>query len=142
MWMTGSLILVVVTCIYKAPGGGGMHIFISANKNFFMIIPWKIKIHIFENCHISKIKFFISPKVVISEKCIPPPAGGFLQEKQKLVILKLELIFQFRFYCFFFRFRLLYLYEHFGQAIGPFFDFFVWNGRKSHFWVSNIAKLC
>ena len=35
-----------------------------------------------------------------------------------------------------------YLYELFGLPIGPFFRFFVLNGRKSHFLPSNIAKFC
>ena len=35
-----------------------------------------------------------------------------------------------------------YLYELFGGPIEPFFRFFVLNGRRSHFLVSNIAKFC
>ena len=63
-----------------------------------------------------------------------------LRKIKKCVILKPELIFQFRFYSFFFDSD--YLYELFGLPIGPFFRFFVLNGRKSHFLVSNIAKFC
>ena len=61
--------------------------------------------------------------------------------EKKYVVLKLELIFQLWFYsCFFFDSD--YLYELFGDPIEPFFRFFVLNGRKSHFLVSNIAKFC
>ena len=59
---------------------------------------------------------------------------------KKCVILKLELIFQFRFYsCFFFDPD--YLYELFGFPIGPFFRFFVLNGRKSHFFSVKYSQI-